>query len=244
MRAGGASAPPARTPLSGQRRRPRVDQPATPAATAWWAACWCKSCSSAWACGLRSKTTPLTVPVKAYGAFADLPVVGPERDLATGARFGRVALEEHIHGDVAGGDRLRGDLLEGVDAQERVGVGQEALLVDPKRVAADEVGTGDDHALGAAAGDVQSRLDGLRASLDAGRHAALDVLHVAGQAQPGDGRQRRPMRSPTRVSRPPSTSSKGCCLIGHWSSFAVAAHALRRSETPQATCTSILCTLR
>ena len=47
-----------------------VTQPATPAATAWCAACWCSACSSSWACGLRSKTTFLTVPVKAYGALS------------------------------------------------------------------------------------------------------------------------------------------------------------------------------
>ena len=126
-----------------------------------------------------------------HPALADLLVVGPQRHVAAGARLGLVGLEQHLHGHVAGRDLLRGHLLVGLDAQERVGVVQQALVVDPQPEAADEVGVGDDDALGTSVRHVQLRLDSVRPPDDAGDHAALHVLDVPGERVAGDRGQRR-----------------------------------------------------
>ena len=59
---------------------------------------------------------------------------------------------------------------------------EQTFLVDPQRVAAGEVGVGDDDALSTACGYLQLGLDGVGTPLDARGHAALDVLHVAHEA--------------------------------------------------------------
>src|SRR6266498_3463514 len=108
-----------------------------------------------------------------------------------GARFGLVGLEQHLHRYRAGRDFLGGGLLVGLHPQERVGVVQHPVVVDPQPETADEVGVGHQHPLGAGLGHVKFGLDGVGPPEDAGHHAALDVLHIAGERQPGDGGQRR-----------------------------------------------------
>ena len=66
-----------------------------------------------------------------------------------------------------------------------------ALLVHPEPEAADEVGVREDHALGAALGDLELRLDRVRAPCDAGDEPLLHVLDVARERVAGDRRQRR-----------------------------------------------------
>ena len=61
---------------------------------------------------------------------------------------------------------------------------QQVLLVDPQREAADEVGVGHDHPVGAAVGNVEVGLDGVRAADDSGDHAALNVRHAALELEP------------------------------------------------------------
>ncbi len=68
---------------------------------------------------------------------------------------------------------------------------QFALLVDPQREPADEVGVGDDDPFGAAVGDLELGLDGVGAPHDPRDHSALDVLDVAVERKPRDRRQRR-----------------------------------------------------
>ena len=68
---------------------------------------------------------------------------------------------------------------------------QQPVLVDPEREAAHLVCLGDDHALRAAVGNRQLRLDRVRAAVDARDHARGDVLDVAVERLLRDGRHRR-----------------------------------------------------
>ena len=91
--------------------------------------------------------------VLGIGALAHGFVADEQSHLAAAARLGLVGLEQHLHADVAGGQLLRCDLLVGLDAEQGVGVSQQAILADPEREAPDEVGVGDDHSFGAALGN-------------------------------------------------------------------------------------------
>ena len=147
-----------------------------------------------------------------HPAFADLLVVRPQRDLATGARLGLVGLEEHAHGHVTCGDLLRRHLLVGLDTQERIGVMQQALVVDPQPEAADEVGVGDDDALSTSFRYVQLCLDGVRPPGDTGDHAVLHVLDVPGEGVAGDrGQWRQDPEEDATVRR--AAATPGCARL-------------------------------
>ena len=145
-------------------------------------------------------------------ALADLLVVRPQRDVATGARLVLVGLEQHLHRHVAGRDLLRGHLLVGLDTQERVGVVQQTLVVDPQPVAADEVGVGDDDALGTAGRHVEIRLDGVRPPHDAGDDAKLHVLDIPGEGEAGDRGQRR-QDAEEDARGPRAAAAPGCARL-------------------------------
>ena len=93
--------------------------------------------------------------------------------------------------DVPGRDRLGRDVLVALDAHHRVGVVQQAVLVDPEREAAHLVRLGDDHALGALRGTRELRLDRVGAAVDARDHPGRDVLDVAVERVRRDRRHRR-----------------------------------------------------
>jgi hypothetical protein len=99
-------------------------------------------------------------------ALADLPVVRPERHPSVHTRLRLVRLEEHLQHHVAGRDRLGRDLPAGLHAEELKRVVEQAVLVDPQREAADEVGERDDDALCASVGNTDLGLDRVRAADD------------------------------------------------------------------------------
>ena len=68
---------------------------------------------------------------------------------------------------------------------------QQACAVDPQPEPTDEVGVGDDDALGSAVGHGQLGLNGVRPPADARDHAALHVLDVPCERVARDRRQRR-----------------------------------------------------
>ena len=68
---------------------------------------------------------------------------------------------------------------------------QQALVVDPQPEAANEVGVGDDDALGTSVRHVQLRLDSVRPPGDTGDHTVLHVLDVPVERVAGDRGQRR-----------------------------------------------------
>ena len=98
------------------------------------------------------------------------------------AGFGASALNSMPHLDVAGRKCLLGDLLEDEHAHHRVGVGELAVL-DVEGEAAEVVGLGDDHALGATLGDQQVGGDRVGAVVDARDHPGQHVLHVAAELE-------------------------------------------------------------
>ena len=131
---------------------------------------------------------------------------GPERHLAARARLGLVGLEEHLHRHVAGRDRLGRGLLVRLDAEELVGVVEQAVLVDPQREAADEVGEGDEDALGAAVGHVDVGLDRVRPADDPRDHRRLDTFWTSpaysNRVTVGIGGS-----MPKKTAKPPSSGS-------------------------------------
>ena len=126
-----------------------------------------------------------------HPALSDLLVVGPQCHFPAGARLWLVGLEQHLHAHIASRDLLRGHLLVGLDAQERIGVVQQALVVDPQPESAYEVGVGNDDALGASVWHVQLGLDGVRSPGDTRNHTVLHVLDVPVERVAGDRGQRR-----------------------------------------------------
>ena len=96
-----------------------------------------------------------------HPTFTDLLAVGPQGHFAAGTRLGLIGFEQKLDRYITGRERLIRDLPVYLHTQERIGMAEQTLLIDPQRETSHEVTVGYDDAFGAICRNLQISLDGV-----------------------------------------------------------------------------------